>query len=139
MPYVAIELPGDSPKHPTAAYGSLSAAPPVAIALTHGGENVGRLLVGERDERESLTRQGQRLLEDMARLVAVATHAALLDRALRRSLDRLVLAREEERLRLRRDLHDGLGPALAGVALGVEAARNLMDTDRRARTSCWRR
>jgi signal transduction histidine kinase len=131
LPYVAIELPGDPPQQPTAAYGSPTASPPVAIPLTHGGDNVGRLLVGQRDNRESLTRPEQRLLEDLGRLVAVATHAALLDRALRRSLDRLVLAREEERLRLRRDLHDGLGPALAGVALGVEAARNMMDTDRR--------
>ena len=130
LPYVAIELPGDSPQHPTAAYGSLTAAPPAAFALTHGGDNVGRLLVCQRDDREGLTHEEQRLLEDLGRLVAVATHAALLDRALRRSMDRLVLAREDERLRLRRDLHDGLGPALAGVALGLEAARNLMDTDR---------
>jgi len=61
--------------------------------------------------------------------VAVAAHAVLLDRALRRSRERLVVGREEERRRLRRDLHDGLGPALAGVALGVDAARNMLRTD----------
>jgi signal transduction histidine kinase len=44
----------------------------------------------------------------------------------------LVLAREEERVRLRRDLHDGLGPALAGVALGMDAARNMMATEPQA-------
>ena len=42
------------------------------------------------------------------------------------------MGREEERRRLRRDLHDGLGPALAGVALGVDAARNMLRTDPRA-------
>ena len=71
----------------------------------------------------------RRLLEDLGRQVAVAAHAVLLDRALRRSRERLVVGREEERRRLRRDLHDGLGPALAGVALGVDAARNMLPTD----------
>ena len=46
--------------------------------------------------------------------------------ALRRSVERLVLAREEERRRIRRDLHDGLGPTLAGVALQLDVARNLV-------------
>lgn len=49
--------------------------------------------------------------------------------ALRRSIDRLVAAREEERLRIRRDLHDGLGPTLAGVALQLDLAKTLVDTD----------
>lgn len=132
LPYVAIELPGDSPQQPTAAYGSPQATPSLAIPLTHGGESVGRLLVGLRDGRDDYTQDERRLLEDLSRVVAVAAHAALLDRALQRSQDRLALVRAEERSRLRRDLHDGLGPALAGVALGVDAARNLMDTDAQA-------
>ncbi|MEU3455839.1 sensor histidine kinase [Micromonospora sp. NPDC006766] len=41
---------------------------------------------------------------------------------LRRSRERVILAREEERLRIRRDLHDGVGPALAGITLGLETA-----------------
>ena len=48
---------------------------------------------------------------------------------LQRARERLVAAREEERRRLRRDLHDGLGPALAGAALKVEAAENLFASD----------
>ncbi len=36
---------------------------------------------------------------------------------------RIVAAREEERLRLRRELHDGLGPTLAALGLKVDAAR----------------
>lgn len=48
---------------------------------------------------------------------------------LQRARERLVAAREEERRRLRRDLHDGLGPALAGAALKVEAAENLLSSD----------
>jgi two-component system, NarL family, sensor kinase len=38
----------------------------------------------------------------------------------------LVAAREEERRRLRRDLHDGLGPALTGIAFKADAARNTL-------------
>ena len=40
-------------------------------------------------------------------------------------------AREEERRRLRRDLHDGLGPSLAGITMEIQAARNLLEVDRR--------
>ena len=42
---------------------------------------------------------------------------------------RIAVARDEERRALRRELHDGLGPALAGVTYGLMAARNLMTTD----------
>jgi two-component system NarL family sensor kinase len=53
-------------------------------------------------------------------------HAVRLTAALQRSRERLVTAREEERRRLRRDLHDGLGPTLAGLAFGLDAARGLL-------------
>ncbi|MGH3136440.1 MAG: histidine kinase [Gaiellaceae bacterium] len=58
-------------------------------------------------------------------------HGAFVPEAaeLQRSRERLVAAREEERRRLRRDLHDGLGPALAGAALKIEAAENVLATD----------
>ncbi|MEU8174155.1 histidine kinase dimerization/phosphoacceptor domain-containing protein [Microbispora hainanensis] len=37
--------------------------------------------------------------------------------------------REEERRRLRRDLHDGLGPTLAGIALGIDTVRRATPQD----------
>ena len=40
-----------------------------------------------------------------------------------------VAALEEERRRLRRDLHDGLGPRLSGIAFTSDAVRNLLRTD----------
>jgi signal transduction histidine kinase len=48
---------------------------------------------------------------------------------LQRSRERLVTAREEERRRLRRDLHDGVGPQLAALTLKIETARNLLSDD----------
>ena len=48
---------------------------------------------------------------------------------LTRSLERLMVAREDERQRIRRDLHDGLGPTLAGVALQLDVARTLVHED----------
>jgi signal transduction histidine kinase len=52
----------------------------------------------------------------------------LLSQELQRSRERLVVAREEERRRLRRDLHDGLGPILTAVTLKADAARSALDT-----------
>ena len=59
----------------------------------------------------------------------VAAHAALLTEDLRASRERLVTAREEERRRLRRDLHDGLGPSLAAIGMRAGAAEDLVRDD----------
>jgi signal transduction histidine kinase len=48
---------------------------------------------------------------------------------LQRSRERLVAAREEERRRLRHNLHDDLGPRLATLTLKLDATRNLLQTD----------
>ena len=68
----------------------------------------------------------RQVLEVLAAPVAVALHAVLLSQELQRSRERLVAAREEERRRLRRDLHDGLGPILTAVTLKADAARSAL-------------
>ena len=68
---------------------------------------------------------------DFARHAGAALHTARLTGELRQSTDRVLDAREEERRRLRHELHDSLGPILAGISLGLHAAQRMMvnDTD----------
>jgi signal transduction histidine kinase len=70
-----------------------------------------------------------RVLDGLAPQAGVAVHAVQLTSELRRSRQRLVTAREEERRRLRRDLHDGLGPTLAAMRLQLEAGERLVGSD----------
>ncbi|HYH91586.1 MAG TPA: histidine kinase [Candidatus Saccharimonadales bacterium] len=92
------------------------------IPLVHGGEPVGRLVLGLRSGEPAFEAAELALLGDLARQAGAAVHAQRLRDDLSRSRARLVVAREEERRRLRRDLHDGLGPSLAAVAMRAEAA-----------------
>jgi signal transduction histidine kinase len=99
------------------------------IPLIHQGETVGYIVLGPRAPNEAFSSTDLRLLEDLAPQVGVAVHAVRLTADLQRSREQLVLAREEERRRLRRDLHDGLGPQLAGLALKLETLRNRLTGD----------
>lgn len=95
--------------------------------LRHAGERMGVLLAARRGQ--ALRLQDQRLLHALAAQVAVVTHANKLAADLQRTREKLVAAREDERRRLRRDLHDGVGPALAGIALGLESADRALHRD----------
>jgi signal transduction histidine kinase len=98
-----------------------------SIPLKHEGQQVGVLLVGVRSGEDALGAADRQVLEVLAAPVAVALHAVLLSQELQRSRERLVAAREEERRRLRRDLHDGLGPILTAVTLKADAARSALE------------
>lgn len=87
------------------------------------------LVIGPRSGQASLGRREEKVLDLLTGPLAVALHATLVSRDLQQSRERLVAAREEERRRLRRDLHDGLGPLLTGVALAADAAANLAERD----------
>ena len=86
-------------------------------------------LLGRRGRTESFSAADGRLLEDLARQAAATLYALRLNIDLQHSRERLVMAREEERRRLRRDLHDGLGPTLAALGLKLETARNRLGED----------
>jgi signal transduction histidine kinase len=104
----------------------------LTLPLTYQGEAVGQLLLAARTPGEALTADDQRLLEELARHAGLAAQAASLTTALQRAREHLVMTREEERRRLRRDLHDGLGAALTSVAFQLDAACNLLDADPQA-------
>jgi signal transduction histidine kinase len=139
LPYVAIEEMGPTGGYATAAAHGSPPAPGAAllhVPLFHAGDQVGRLTLGSRGRRFDLAPSDRHVLTDLARQVGVALHAARaaefaarLSVDLQRSRERLVLAREEERRRIGRDLHDGLGPQLAGVSMTAEAARDLIGVD----------
>jgi signal transduction histidine kinase len=99
------------------------------LPLTYAGAPVGELEIGLRPGERELSSVDASTLGLVAAPLAVAVRAVRLSGDLQASRGRLVLTREEERRRLRRDLHDGLGPALTGIALTGEAATNFLDTD----------
>jgi signal transduction histidine kinase len=100
----------------------------VELPLVFAGERIGRLVADTGPER-LLSGVERRLLGELSRQVAAAAHAVSLTGDLARSHERLVAATEDERRRLRRDLHDGLGPALAGVVLGLQRTRTRVTSD----------
>jgi signal transduction histidine kinase len=128
LPYVAIALEQDGDSVVAAAVGT-EAGNPACLPLLCHGETVGELILGRRPGEEAFSPSDRRLLDDLARQAGVAVYAVRLTADLQRARERLVTAREEERRRLRRDLHDGLGPALASVTLMADAARNLLAYD----------
>ncbi|HEV7211971.1 MAG TPA: sensor histidine kinase [Blastococcus sp.] len=92
------------------------------VPLVHQGRTLGTLRAGRRGE--ALGRADVQVLAGVAPQLAAAAETGRLQRSLAAARERVVRAREEERRRLRRDLHDVLGPALAGVGLGLDAARS---------------
>lgn len=119
-----------------AAWGNPSAAAPVHLPLYHQGQPIGVLHLAPRSAGETFSALDRRLLDDLAKQAGVALYAAEQTRQaqqlaadLQHARERLVTAREEERRRLRRDLHDGLGPALASLTLKVDAARDEISYD----------
>ena len=90
---------------------------------------VGSLVLGVRTGERGFRADEMELLDDLARQAGNAIHALRLRDDLARSHERLLLAREEERRRLRRDLHDGLGPSLAAIGMRAEASAEMIATD----------
>ncbi|MGZ5393580.1 MAG: histidine kinase, partial [Mycobacterium sp.] len=143
VPYAAVQVSrgpelGPGRFQTAAEHGSMP-GPDVTmmeVPLTYGGEQVGRLVLAGRGRSVDLSPADRRVLADLGRQIGIAVQATEVERRarglsldLQQSRERLVLAREEERRRIGRDLHDGLGPQLAGLTMTLEAARDLVRTD----------
>jgi signal transduction histidine kinase len=129
LPYAAIVLRSDDPSSAIEVASGLPVAGVLRLPLTYQHERVGELILGPRAPGEAFGPADRRLLEDLAHQAGAAVHAVRLTADLQRSREQLITAREEERRRLRRDLHDGLGPALAAQMLKVGSARMLLPSD----------
>lgn len=121
LPGAAIELEQDGAWTTRATFGDVSTTEALVAPLRHRDEVVARLLVMPHSPHETLTTKDIALLEDIAHPAGAIAHSVRLNLALKRSRERLVMAREEERRRIRRDLHDGLGPALASQTFQLDA------------------
>jgi signal transduction histidine kinase len=149
LPYVAIALLPEEQSFTATAAGGIAGAQetdivassgtpmpePVRVPLVYQAETIGYLLLAARTG-DTFGKADQRLLADLARQAGVAVYAVRLTAHLQRlsanlqqARERLVTTREEERRRLRRDLHDGLGPTLASLTFKVDAARNVLTLD----------
>jgi signal transduction histidine kinase len=135
LPYAAIALRAEGELVTASSYGTPQGEE-LHLPLAYQREQVGELILAPRAPGEAFSPADRRLFEDLARQVDIAAHAVRLTadlkrltRDLQQARERLVSAREEERRRLRRDLHDGLGPQLSSQMLLLTSAQMLLRQD----------
>ncbi len=128
LPYVAVRLAREGGLVVVAQAGE-PGREYTAFPLTYQGEALGVLEVATRAPGEPLSAADLNLLTHIAGQAAASAQALRLTEDLQRSRQRIVTAAEEERRRLRRDLHDGLGPALASLTLSLDAALNMLSRE----------
>ncbi|MBN9140789.1 MAG: hypothetical protein J0H23_08180 [Micrococcales bacterium] len=119
----AVEIAPDDAVSPTVVVGE-PGGEATTLELRAAGARIGEIRVSSRPG-ERLSRPTLRQLEGLAGVVATALRLALASARLGDARDALVAARQAERRMLRRELHDGIGPALAGVGFGLAAVDNL--------------
>ncbi len=103
----------------------------VRTPLANRGEVLGSLAV-EVPPGRRLSSADIALLRDLARYAAVLVRSEQQREQLRESRSQIVAGREEERRRIRRDLHDGVGPSLAAIVLKLSAAESRTERTERS-------
>jgi signal transduction histidine kinase len=136
LPYAAITLAHrEEEPRIVASYGVNDPNPLelIRLPLAYQTGRVGELLLAPRAAGESFSTADMNLLKIIAHQAGAAAHTVLLtdelhqlNADLQQSRERLVSAQEEERRRLRRDLHDGVGPTLASLSQRLDAAADLV-------------
>jgi signal transduction histidine kinase len=128
LPYVALESIGADGGRLLASTGA-STSDVERIPLHSSGELVGYLVAGPRRGQRRLTDRDRSALRDIGRVAATAVKQVQLSHEVYRARERLAGDLEEERRRIRGDLHDGLGPALATIVMGLEEVRAVHRAD----------
>jgi two-component system NarL family sensor kinase len=131
LPYAAVEFERGDDLQVIASHGVVGRGQIERRELSYRGERVGMLAV-EVPPGRTLASADESLLDDLASHVGVAVQSVSLTAELQQSRKDLVTAREEERRRLRRDLHDGVGPTLAAMSMKLEVLNDRVSPDDRA-------
>ncbi|MBI2781251.1 MAG: hypothetical protein HYX55_05590 [Chloroflexi bacterium] len=128
LPHVAIELEMGNGIVQVAATVGVAGPEPLRLPIVSQGVTVGHLLLGQRPGAP-LGRTDRELLVELAQQTGRVVQIVQLRAALAESRLRIAHARDEERHRIRRDLHDDLGPNLAALAVTLGAARAIAPCD----------
>ncbi|WP_084463756.1 GAF domain-containing sensor histidine kinase [Microtetraspora fusca] len=127
LPWVALRRePGGAELATT---GTPQDSATVELPLGYRGDVVGTLAVGLRRGEPHLHEADRRTLELIATPLAVALHATRLSEQVQQARTATVEAAAAERVRLQRELHDGLGPTLSSITFLADAASNLIGSD----------
>jgi signal transduction histidine kinase len=136
LSYAAIEVKEETTFVLAASSGTPPMKEPLRLPLVYQSNQVGTLIIAPRGRDDALTPADLRLLDDLTQQIGNAVHTVrltselqALTQDLQRSREHLVTTREEERRRLRRDLHDGLGPMLSAIMLNVGLVRTIYRRD----------
>jgi two-component system, NarL family, sensor kinase len=124
-----ISLRGELGGNEIAAAGTPEGNPTVEMPLTYRDQQVGTLVVSLRRGERDLHDADRRTLDLIATPLAVALHATALSDQVQQARTATVEAAAAERVRLQRELHDGVGPILTSAAFQADAASNLIHTD----------
>ena len=124
-----ISLRGEPGGSDIAIAGTAEESPTAELPLTYRGEQVGTMIIGLRRGERDLHDADRRTLDLIATPLAVALHATALSDQVQQARTATVEAAAAERVRLQRELHDGVGPILTSAAFQADAASNLVHSD----------
>lgn len=102
--------------------------PTIAYDLVVRGRRVGELVL-QGPAADPITLRARRTAHRLTDLVAMTLDLAQAELRLRVASQRLGQVRTDAQRRIRRELHDGMGPMLAGVGLGLAAAQRRLQHD----------
>ena len=129
LPYAAIVLERDGEDQIAASTSNkpIPLQELVKLPLVYQSDLIGFLQLAPRSRGETFSDADMKLLGTIAQQTSIAAYNVRLTTDLQRSREELVTTREEERRRLRRDLHDGLGPVMASMSFRLDAIYNMTD------------